>query len=188
MQGCIYLTDRDPITLSTDAKHSLTQVYIVILSNKEIWLSPRQVASFSQIWIIANNTRCWSMDSEVIKLMMAKPEWIDIRICPTTPLVVIIHSSENYYYSNMIRKGKSTLQCFPRSLLQPTPQKLNVYMRRHQTRPFCKHYVDEVDYCSIWLPWHFRKAQWENVNVMLELRNNFSLLWIIVEKHMVAKC
>ena len=49
----------------------------------------------------------------------------------------IIHSSEKYFDSNMIHKGKSTsLQRFQITILQRTLTEVNVYMRRHQTRPF----------------------------------------------------
>ena len=98
--------------------------------------------NFPYCELSSNKTWCWRTKFEALT---AKPEWINIRICPTTPCVIlrIIHSRENYFDCNMIHKEKSTsLQCFPKNCFAADVDRSKCLHATSSNESFCTIYVD----------------------------------------------
>ena len=70
----------------------------------------------------------------------------------------------------MAQKGKSTLlQCFSKNNFAADVARSKCLQTTSSNAPFCTHYADDVNYCSL-ITVTLSLAQWENVNVMLELQ------------------
>ena len=66
-------------------------------------------------------------------------------------LVTIIHVEKNYFESNMIQKGKSTLlQCFRKTFAADVARSKYLHVTSSNAS-FCTHYVDDVNQPRTWL-------------------------------------
>ena len=103
---------------------------------------------------------------------MAKSECINIRICPTTNVLISdsLPVRQSYFNSNIIKKENASIlrRFFLRIILKRTSTEAHVYMRRHQGAKV-KHFdVSNVIYHRFSHGAVSYTLNGENVNVMLE--------------------
>ena len=99
---------------------------------------------------------------------MAKPEWINIRICPTTPCINT-QLRKNYFDSNRIQKGNATLLShFPKDYFAADVDRSKYLHATSSKALFCTHYVGNVIYHKFSHDDVYIRFTGENLNIMLE--------------------
>ena len=111
--------------------------------------------------------------------MTAKPECINIRICPTTNVLISdnLPVRKSYFESNII--ARILRRFFSLDYLKWTSTEAHVYMRRHRDAKV-KHFdVSNVIYHKFSHGTVSYTPNGKNVNVMLELTisSNFKLIY-----------
>ena len=81
--------------------------------------------------------------------MTANPEWINIRICPTTPTLISDNTQvrKKYFDSNMIQKGNmALLRCVPKDYLTADIDRSKCLHAMSSNALFCTPDVGNVIY------------------------------------------